>query len=270
MKISIRDVHFSYSAGTEVLRGVSLEFQSGERVAIIGQNGSGKTTLAKHLNGLLLPTAGDVEVGDWNTRERTVAQLSHRVGLVFQNPDGQIFKNRVSDEVSFGLRCLRLPEREIEARLTMALERTGLADFRDAHPYELLPSQRKWVAIASVLVMDTSVLVLDEPTTGQDGRGLKRLGALVEDLGREGKTIITITHDMDWCAEHCSRIIVMKQGTVRDEGDPHEVFAQTDLLAETFVEPPQITQLGIELNLPFAATTVDEFLTSLTRTGKTI
>ncbi len=263
MKISVRDVRFSYSRGIEALSGVSLEMQEGERIAVVGSNGSGKTTLAKHLNGLLIPTSGEVEIGGWNTRQRTVAQLSRRVGYVFQNPDEQIFKNNVAEEVGFGLRCLHVPEREIQARVDAALERTGLQGLRGAHPYELLPSQRKWVAIASVLVTDTPILVLDEPGTGQDVRGLARLGALVEDLASHGKTIMTITHDMDWCAEHCSRIVVMDQGKVQADGEPHRVFAGTDLLAAAFLEPPQVTQIGLALGLPSVVTTTDELLAKL-------
>ncbi len=263
MNISVRDLHYAYGIGAEVLRGVTLEISSGERVAIVGQNGSGKTTLAKHLNGLLHPTYGEVEIGDWNTRERTVAQLSRRVGYLFQNPDEQIFKDRVTDEVAFGLRNLQLSTREIEIRTAAALDRTHLADFSDAHPYELLPAQRKWVALASVLAMDTPILVLDEPTTGQDARGLARLGTLVGDLAREGKTVIAITHDIDWCADHFDRVIAIKQGRPWMDGDVHQVFRQLDLLAETSIEPPQITRLGMALHLPRVVVTAEEFLAGL-------
>jgi len=265
VNISIRDLHFAYAAGAEVLRGISLEIGSGESVAIIGQNGSGKTTLAKHLNGLVRPTNGDVVVGDWNTRQHTVAQMSRRVGFLFQNPDEQIFKNRVWDEIAFGPGHLGLTHGELSKRVDAAMERAYLVDFRDAHPYELLPSQRRWVALASVLAMETPILVLDEPTTGQDVRGLARLGALVEDLIRSGKTVITIAHDIDWCAEYCSRVTVMKQGRVLMDDDVHRVFAHADLLAQTFVEPPQITRLGIELGLQ-QVVTIDEFLTALAQT----
>ena len=174
MNITVRDVSFTYPSGVDALRGVSLEFRTGERIAIIGQNGSGKTTLAKHLNGLLRPTRGDVLVGDWNTRTCTVAQMARRVGFLFQNPGEQIFENRVAAEVAFGPSNLGFSIAEVEARVSTALTQTGLAGYRDAHPYELLPAQRKWVALASVLAMDPAVLVLDEPTTGQDARGLAR------------------------------------------------------------------------------------------------
>ncbi len=260
MDLSIRDLRFSYATGVEALRGISLDVGGGARVALVGQNGSGKTTLAKHLNGLLRPTRGQVLVGEWDTRTHTVAQLARRVGFLFQNPDEQIFKSRVADEVAFGPNTLGLTPAEVEARVDAALERTGLGDLREAQPYALLPSQRKWVALASVLAMETPILVLDEPTTGQDARGLARLGALMDELAREGRTVILISHDLDFCAEHFERVIVMKQGEVLLDGTTHEVLAQREILAETNVEPPQITRLGLALNLAKPVMTVEEFL----------
>jgi energy-coupling factor transport system ATP-binding protein len=260
VKISIRDLHFTYPNGVEALRGVSLDITSGERVAIIGQNGSGKTTLAKHLNALLRPTRGDVIVGDWNTRTRTAAQMARRVGLVIQNPDEQIFKSRVADEIAFGPHNLGHALPEVERRVAAALERTGLAGVRDTHPYELLPVQRKWVALASVLALETPILVLDEPTTGQDARGLARLGALVEEMACAGRTIVLVTHDIDFCAEHFERVVVMGQGRVMLDGAKDQVLSRSELLAQTFVEPPQITRLGLGLDLPGPVMTVEEFL----------
>jgi energy-coupling factor transport system ATP-binding protein len=263
MNIAISNVVFDYPTGVRALDGVTLSIAAGERVAIIGQNGSGKTTLAKHLNGLLRPTVGTVEVGGWDTRKHTVAQLARRVGFVFQNPTEQIFKSRVADEVGFGPRNLGLAPAAIAERVQSALERTGLSSVRDIHPYDLLPAQRKWVAIASVLAMDPAVYVLDEPTMGQDAHGLARLGGLIETLASAGGTVVTISHDIDFCAEHFARIVVMSQGRVLADGDRHTVFAQADLLAQTYVEPPQMTRLASALNLAQTATTVSEFLEAL-------
>ena len=260
MNISMRDVHYTYPSGMEALRGITLDIGPGERVAIVGQNGSGKTTLAKHLNGLLRPAGGEVLIGDWNTRAHSAAQMARRVGYVFQNPTEQIFRNRVADEVAFGPQNLKLAPGETGARVAAALARTGLGDYGDAHPYELLPAQRKWVALASVLAMNPDVFVLDEPTTGQDARGLARLGALVDALAREGKTVVTIAHDVDFIAEHFARVVALWQGRIVADGDKHEVFAQSGVLAQTFVEPPQMTRLGMALGLAQTATTVDELL----------
>lgn len=262
MIVALRDVHFTYPGGLRALDGVSLDIAPGERVAIIGRNGSGKTTLAKHLNGLLRPAGGRVEIGGWDTREHSVAQMARRVGFVFQNPAEQIFKSRVADEVAVGPRNLGLAPATVTARVGEALERTGLASAREVHPYELQPAQRKWVAIASVLAMDPSIYVLDEPAPGQDAWGLERLGALVADLARAGKTVVMISHDVDFCAEHVARIVVMDRGRVLADGEPHAVFAQAALLAQTGVEPPQLTRLGAALGLPRTALTVPEFLSA--------
>ncbi len=260
MNISIRDLWFRYSNDVEALRGITLDIAAGESVVLVGQNGSGKTTLAKHLNGLLRPTRGDVEIGGWNTRGHTVAQMARRVGFLFQNPDDQIFKNRVADEVAFSLRIFGFKEESIAARVEAALAHTDLAGEANTHPYELLPSQRKWVALASLLAVDPPVLVLDEPTTGQDARGLARLGALIDELKQAGKTVVAISHDVDFCAEHFDRVAVMKEGRILADGATAEVLAQAALLAETAVDPPQITRLGAALGLPRAVMTVEEFM----------
>lgn len=267
MNIAMRDVHFSYPNGVEALRGITLEIHSGEGVAIVGQNGSGKTTVAKHLNGLLRPTRGEVLIGDWNTCKHTTAQLARRVGFMFQNPDEQIFKNRVADEVAFGPRNLRLDSTEVERRVASALERTGLAGVSESHPYELLPARRKWVALASVLAMEPPILVLDEPTTGQDAHGLARLTTLVEELGREGRTIVLVTHDIDFCAEHFERVIVMGEGQMLADGERHAVLARRDLLARTRVDPPQMLRLGEALGMDSPILTVPEFLAQLVKPG---
>ncbi len=241
------------------LNGVTLQIEPGEQVAIVGQNGSGKTTLAKHLNGLLRPGAGRVEIGDWDTCDHTVAEMSRRVGYLFQNPGEQIFKTRVSDEVAFGLGCRGLPQDEIKVRVHAVLERVNLASQYDTHPYELLPSQCKWVALASVLVLDNPILVLDEPTSGQDSQGMARLGTLVSEIATEGKTTIVITHDMDFVADYLERVVVMQHGQIVLDGPKHEVLVRTRDL-ERSVEPPQITRLAQGLDLSGQIVNVDEFL----------
>ncbi|MCL5950730.1 MAG: energy-coupling factor ABC transporter ATP-binding protein [Chloroflexi bacterium] len=259
MRIRLTEVGYTYPGGVEALNGVTLQIEPGEQVAIVGQNGSGKTTLAKHLNGLLRPGAGRVEIGDWDTCDHTVAEMSRRVGYLFQNPGEQIFKTRVSDEVAFGLTCRGLPQDEIKARVHAVLERVNLASQYDTHPYELLPSQRKWVALASVLVLDNPILVLDEPTSGQDSQGMARLGTLVSEIATEGKTTIVITHDMDFVADYLERVVVMQHGQIVSDGPKHEVLVRTREL-ERSVEPPQITRLAQGLDLSGQIVKVDEFL----------
>lgn len=263
MPVEIDQLYFTYPSGVEALRGVSLRVAPGEQVAIIGQNGSGKTTLVKHLNGLLRPTRGAVRIGDWLTADHTVAQLAARVGYVFQNPDEQLFKTRVEDEVRVGPLNLRLPPDQVEAQVRAALELLDLTDKAEMHPYDLTPTWRKRVAIAAVVAMGTPILVLDEPTTGQDHRSVEELGRVIAALRAMGKTIIAISHDIDFVAAHFDRIVVMNQGQVVADGAPSAVFAQGEVLANANVEPPQLTRLAQRLALGEAVYSVDQFLETL-------
>ncbi len=263
MQIEITEMYFTYPAGVKALAGVSLAIAPGEQVALIGQNGSGKTTLVKHLNGLLRPSQGTVRIGGWLTHEHTVAQLATRVGYVFQNPDDQLFKTRVEDEVRVGPLNLKLPPDQVAAQVEHALELLDLEDRRDAHPYDLTPAWRKRVAIAAVLAMNTPIVVLDEPTTGQDYATLQELGRVVAALREEGKTIIAISHDIDFVAAHFERVIVMGQGRVLADGDPASIFSQAELLASTDVEPPQMTRLAARLGLDTTVYSVDGFVDQL-------
>lgn len=250
--ISLRNVAFTYPGGVTALRDISLTIAPGESVALIGQNGAGKTTLARQLNGLLLPTSGTVHIGDWETRAQTVARLARRVGYVFQHPEHQLFKRTVRDEVSFGPRNLGLEPERVAQLTASALQATQLTALIDRHPHDLMPALRKRVALASVLAMDTPILVLDEPTMGQDALGLQLIGALLAQLKASGRTVIIISHDIDFCAEHCERLLVLGGGAVLLDGPPAQVFARPDLLAQTSVELPQLARLAARLRLPLA------------------
>ncbi len=263
MQIEITDLHFTYPAGVIALAGVSLAIAPGEQVAIIGQNGSGKTTLVKHLNGLLLPSRGTVRIGDWLTTQHTVAQLAARVGYVFQNPDDQLFKTHVEDEVRVGPLNLKLPREQVTAQVNHALALLGLEERRDLHPYDLTLAWRKRVAIAAVVAMNTPIVVLDEPTTGQDHATVQELGRVLDALQAEGKTVIAISHDIDFVANHFARIVVMGQGTVLADGDPAAVFAQTEMLESTYVEPPQMARLAAQLQMGVPVYSVDGFVEQL-------
>jgi energy-coupling factor transport system ATP-binding protein len=206
VKVSVEHVSFSYPGGVEALRDVSLTIEPGEAVAILGENGAGKSTLAKHLNGLLRPGAGRVLIGDWDTREHTAAQMAQRVGYVFQNPDDQLFERAVRKEVAFGPHNLGFPDAEVDRLVSEALDQVGLADRADAHPYDLPLFERKLLTLGAVLAMQTPIIIFDEPTTGQDARGMERIGRIIEDLRAEGRTVITISHDVDFCAEHFPRL----------------------------------------------------------------
>jgi len=263
MKIEIKDLQFSYPGGVEALRGVSLTIDSGEQVAIVGQNGAGKTTLVKHLNGLLQPTSGSVTIENWDTKKVPVAQLAARVGYVFQNPDEQLFSRTVGEEVNFGPRNLKLVKSEMLVR--DALKLTELTDKKDTNPYDLSPTWRKMVALASVISMDTPIVIFDEPTTGQDAASVARIAHVIAELRGRGKTVITITHDIDFCAENFERVIAMSQGRILLDGPASSVLGQEDVLAQTYVDPPQLTRLGKRLKLKTTVRNQEELLDALQR-----
>lgn len=261
--VVFRDVRFQYPSGFTALEGVSLRIEAGEKVAIVGQNGAGKTTLVRHLNGIFKPTSGDVLVGDWNSRDHEISSLARRVGYAFQNPDEQIFARTVLADVSFGPQNLGLPADEVVDFALSALEMVGLAGEADTHPHALSLSERKKVTLAGVLAMKTPIVVLDEPTTGQDYRGVEIVAQLVESLHEQGRTVITITHDMDFCAEVFDRVIVMSEAKVIADGRPETVFSQPDILRRAAIEPPQLVRLAGALGLPSVPLNVSDFVNHL-------
>jgi energy-coupling factor transport system ATP-binding protein len=249
--IEVVDLVHVYPGGTRALDGVSLRIAAGERVAIVGQNGSGKSTLVRHFNGLLRPTEGRVLVDGRDAAGRRVAELAATVGLAFQDPDRQIFAGKVRNEVAFGPRNLGRRGAELDAAVDAALAATGLDGEAATNPYDLGYSRRKLLALASILAMGTPVVVLDEPTTGQDARGVARVQSIVAGLAAEGRTIVAISHDMRFVAESFDRIVVMRAGTVDLDGSPAEVFGRDAwaTLAATYLEPPLPARVGAELGL---------------------
>ena len=244
-------VHVYREGGVRALDGVELRIAPGERVALIGQNGSGKTTLVRHLNGLLRPTGGRVTVDGSDAASLTVAQLASRVGLVFQDPDRQVFAGSVRAEVEFGPRNLGCSGTELAAAVGEALAATGLAGEERTNPYDLGQSRRKLLSLASVLAMRTPVLVLDEPTTGQDLRGVERVRAIVDEAVRVGRTVVAISHDMRFVAETFDRVVVMRAGRIILDGSPAEVFAADawEALGSTYLEPPLASVIGDRLGV---------------------
>jgi energy-coupling factor transport system ATP-binding protein len=261
--ITVESLEYVYQPhSVRALKGVSFTVHRGEFVGIIGQNGAGKTTLLKNLVGLLPPTSGRVIVDGLDTRETAVAELATRVGLVLQNPDQQLFAQTVEREIAFGPRNLELAEEEIQKRVDMAIAMTGLEPFRHEFPPALSKGDRAKVVIASVLAMRPEIIVLDEPTTGQDYRGCHQIMQIAHQLHREGRTVLVVTHDMALVAEYAERTIVLRQGEVLLDDTTAAVFSRPEVLRRTHVTPPQITQLAQalprELELPACALTVEQ------------
>jgi energy-coupling factor transport system ATP-binding protein len=240
-----------YEGGTRAVDGVDLTIQAGQRVAIVGQNGSGKSTLVRHFNGLLRPTEGRVLIDGQETMGRRVAALAAIVGLAFQDPDRQIFAGKVQAEVEFGPRNLGRKGPELQRLVEHALATTGLDGETKTNPYDLGYSRRKLLALASILAMDTPVVVLDEPTTGQDARGIARVQAIIDDLAAGGRTVVAISHDMRFVAESFERVVVMRAGQIVLDGTPADIFGEASwpTLASTYLEPPLAARVGARLGL---------------------
>jgi energy-coupling factor transport system ATP-binding protein len=274
--IEVKDLHHRYPNGCHALRGVSMTIDQGEFVAIIGQNGSGKTTFVKHLNGLLRATTGTVYVNGQDVSKHKVSEMARVVGYCFQNPDHQIFCDTVYKEVAYGPRNLHLSQAEIEERVIEALSAVGLLDLQASMPRDLSKGQRQRLAVASVLSMHPEVLIVDEPTTGQDYRAGVDMLSLVQRLNQAGHTVLFITHDMPMVARFAQRVIVFRDGQILLDGTTREVFGQADMLRTTFLAPPQITSLAQALPEFFPDTVlsvaemVDQTLAMLQKRGKEV
>ncbi len=262
--IDIDNVSYRYCGQIEALRNISFSITSGERVALLGHNGSGKSTLAKHLNGLLLPDEGEVRIHGIPTTQRRVAQLACMVSLLFQNPDDQICKRTVRDEIAFGPQNLKYSDERVEECIEFALTAFGLSDKITCNPHDLGYGERKRLALASVVAMDTDIVVLDEPTAGLDPREVALLVTVLQHLESKGKSVIVISHDMDFIAETMTRALCLENGKKRFDGALSDVFEDSLLLEQCGLLLPQIAQLSVHYGLHLhefnANAFVDRFL----------
>ena len=229
------DVHYRYPNGYEALCGVSFRITHGEKVALVGANGAGKSTLLLHTNGLLMPSQGGVVLGGIALTRRTLPLVRQSVGLVFQDSDNQLFMPTVEEDVAFGPSNMRLEPEEIRRRVTEALDAVGALDLRGESPFRLSGGQKKRVAIATVLAMEPSVLVMDEPTSNLDPRARRQIIDLIR---RFSHTTLIATHDMEMVLDLCDRTIVMKQGRIVADGSTRHVFGDLALLEECGLEQP--------------------------------
>jgi len=267
--IEARNVYFSYPNGVEALNGVSLKIMPGEFLAIMGENGAGKTTFVKHFNGLLRPSKGDIFLEGKNIAGASVASLARKVGLVFQYPDDQLFSESVEEEIAFALRNFGFDKTTIEKRTVWVLDFLGLTRYREASPFTLSGGERKRVALASVLAWDPEVLVLDEPTIGQDYAQKERLRNLLLELRARGKTLVIVTHDVEFVAECKPRVVLMARGQITADGPAERILTQPELVKQASVNPPELSKAFLLLSgfsFPREIINVEDAYAILTKT----
>ena len=250
--ITIENLVFEYNSseegnGIRALDGVNLDIREGSFTAIIGKNGSGKSTLAKNLNGLLIPTSGTVFVDGYDTADDdSIWEIRQRAGMVFQNPDNQLVSSIVEDDVAFGPENLGIDPAEIRRRVDKALEDVNMGQYKQKAPHLLSGGQKQRIAIAGVVAMKPNIIIFDEPTAMLDPKGRKEIMKIIDELHKEGITVILITHFMEEVTA-ADRVIIMHEGKVLLDGTPREVFAQADIIRKANLEVPLMVELGDRL-----------------------
>lgn len=234
--LRFNDVSYTYPNGFKALSHITFTLTHGEKVALLGANGAGKSTLMLHTNGLLMPTSGTVSVGDIPLTRKTADTIRQTVGIVFQDPDNQLFMPTVGEDVAFGPENMQLPREEIERRVVQALEQVDALPLRHKSPFELSGGQKKRVAIATVLSMEPSILVLDEPSSALDPRARQQIIRLIRKFEH---TVLIATHDMRLAAELCPRSIVLHRGTIVADGSTREILQDKSLLEKYALEAPE-------------------------------
>ena len=272
--IEIRDLTVEYTRinedgteapGTRAIDGISLDIEKGSFVSVVGMNGSGKSTLAKCLNGLIVPTSGNVFVAGMNTRDDDrIWDIRSRVGMVFQNPDNQIVSSIVEDDVAFGPENLGIPPEEIRRRVDSALRQVGMYEHRHKGAHMLSGGQKQRIAIAGAIAMRPDCIVFDEPTAMLDPKGRESVVGMITELNREGITAVLITHYMNEAAQ-ADRVVVMKNGRIIGDADPRSIFSDTDLIARAGLELPPVIELRDRAGMPSDVMSVEDMVVELKR-----
>lgn len=237
--VEAKNLSYTYPDGTSGIKDISFRITHGESVAVVGANGAGKSTLLLHLNGYLVPVHGALRVGDYPLTEKTKKAVRRSVGMVFQDPDDQLFMPTVFDDVAFGPLNLGLPQEEVEDRVTRSLETVGMPHLKNRPPYRLSGGEKRSVAIAAILAMSPDILVMDEPNSNLDPKARRRLIRLLKTFEH---TKIIATHDLDMALDICERTIVIHQGKVAADGPTQELFQDDGLLAQSGLEKPLAMQ----------------------------
>ena len=249
--LEVKNIKYSYNADYQALKGVSLKVEKGEMVALLGKNGAGKSTLFLHLNGIYQPDEGQVFIDGEELKydKKSLLKFRQKVGIVFQNPDDQIFAPTVEEDVAFGPLNLGLSMEEVQDRVEEALARVGMSGFEKTAPHHLSGGQKKRVAIAGILAMKPEIMVLDEPTAGLDPQGVVDLSKLLNELNDEGITIIISTHEVDLVPNYAKRVFVLVDGLLIAEGTPKEIFAKPEILQQANLKVPIVTDLFQQLEM---------------------
>jgi energy-coupling factor transport system ATP-binding protein len=247
--INFSNVGFTHQNGFVALRDINLKIERGETIAIVGENGAGKTTLVRHMNGLLKPTKGTVFVDGEDTRQKSTAQLSRRVGIAFQNPDHQLFSDSLENEITFALRNFGFSEETITQRLDWALNFFNLEQYRKASPLILSGGEKKRLTLACILAWDPEVIILDEPTVGQDAIQKEKLAEIVKMFRSTGKTVVIVSHDVEFIWPLQPRLIIMAGGEIRGDGPARELMRDRELLGRARVTQPQLLQIYSQLEV---------------------
>jgi energy-coupling factor transport system ATP-binding protein len=243
----VHDVDYVYSNGTIALKQVSLNIKKGEFIAIMGQNGAGKTTLIRTFNGLIRPTKGSIFLEGENIDAKTIATISKKVGVIFQNPSHQLFSNSLEAEIKFSLKNLNLDKEEIQLKTDQILEEFNLEKYRKRSPFNLSGGESKKLAIASILCRNPDILVFDEPTLGQDAKEINFFLGLIKNELKRGKTIIVVTHNIEFTVEHVPRTILMGGGQIIADGPTQSIFTNEFLISKSSLIMPQIYLFKKEL-----------------------
>ena len=247
--LSIKNLSYTYPDGTHALKNVNMEILKGQKVAIMGPNGAGKSTLFSHFNGLTEPTSGYLELDGKKMEydKKSLLEVRQKVGIVFQDPNDQLFAPTVKEDVAFGPMNLGLSYEEVEKRVDEALELVGMKKFKDKTPHHLSGGQQKRVAIAGIIAMRPEIMILDEPTAGLDPQGVDQVLTILNNLNKDGMSIVISSHDIEMVNGFAEKIFVLYEGEILAVGDRHEIFSNKELLKKAHLKAPVTTEILYQL-----------------------